>query len=164
MDVREVSRGEIKLVGLEVVGRRQELSQRVPMAWLELTRGLEAIRHKVDPALFYGVSPESDHLHGGQSGVYSYWVATEVSAFESVPATMTTLLVPAQRYAVTTCKGGAEQIEPTYIGLAQWLAASGSKTRADAYAFELYDVRRQRPTPPYERFDYDIYRPLESVA
>ncbi|WNG51610.1 GyrI-like domain-containing protein [Archangium minus] len=160
MDVREVSRGDIKLVGIKVVGRTQELSQRVPPAWLELTRKMEAIRHKVDPGLFYGVTPESDHLNDGQGGVYSYWVATEVSAFEEVPEGMTTLSVPAQRYAVATCKGGPEQIEAAYIGLAQWVAAAGRQARADAYGFELYDVRRQRPTPPYETFDYDIYKPL----
>ncbi|MGE5591708.1 MAG: GyrI-like domain-containing protein [Bacillota bacterium] len=160
MDVSLVTLDEIKLVAIKVVGRRSELSHRVPLAWLDLVNYLDAIPHKVSPDLFYGVFPESDHLNDGQNGVHTYWVGTHVNLIGEVPLGMSTLTIPAQTYVTATVQGGVEQIEATYLALGRWLKGNGRRTNPDAYGFERYDNRRQKVTPPYERFDYDIFKPL----
>lgn len=160
MNIAIVSLGELKLVAIKVVGRRSELSHRVPMAWLDLTARLEQIEHKVDTNLFYGAFPESDQIHDGQNGVYTYWVGTEVSQFATLPDGMTTLTIPAQTYVGATVTGGPEVIESTYVGIFRWLKSQDRSTNPEAYGFERYDNRRQQVTPPYERFDYDIFKPL----
>jgi len=160
MDVSLVTVDEIKLVAIKVVGRRSELSYRVPLAWLDLVNRLDAIPHKVNPDLFYGVFPESDHLSDGQNGVHTYWVCTQVSIVGEVPPDMITLTIPAQTYVTATVQGGVEQIEATYLAVGRWLKEQGRRTNPDAYGFERYDNRRQKVTPPYERFDYGIFKPL----
>jgi predicted transcriptional regulator YdeE len=155
-----VHKGEMKLVGIKVVGRRSELSHRVPMAWLELVAKLGAVENKVGPELFYGVFPESDQLNDGVGGVYTYWVATEVSAFSAVPEGMDTMTIPAGRYALGTVEGAAQQIESAYVNLYGSIREQALPIHAEGYGFELYDAKRQAPTPPYERFDFDIYVPL----
>ena len=155
-----LSKGAMKLVGIKVVGRRSELSHRAPMAWLELKANLGGIGNHSNPDLFYGVFPQSDHLTDGVNGVHTYWVAVEVSDFGAVPAGMTTLTIPAQTYMMTTAKGPVQAIESAYMGLYGHLSELGRKTDANGYGFELYDQRRQAPTPPYEQFDYDIFVPL----
>ncbi|HWI61139.1 MAG TPA: GyrI-like domain-containing protein [Symbiobacteriaceae bacterium] len=161
MEASLVTLNEIKLVAMKVVGRRSELSHRVPPAWLELVRRMNEIPDKVDPHLFYGVFPEADHLQGGQNGVFTYWVGTEVTEFGPVPSGMTTLTLPGQTYAMATVRGGAEQIDPIYIGLGGWIGEQGRATNPEGFGFERYDSRRQPVTPPYERFDYDIFKPLQ---
>ncbi|HYG57279.1 MAG TPA: GyrI-like domain-containing protein, partial [Symbiobacteriaceae bacterium] len=151
---------ELKLVAIKVVGRRSELSQLVPPAWVDLVGRMDHIAHKVNPELFYGVFPESDQLNDGENGVYTYWVGTEVSQFADLPAGMTALTLPARTYATATVRGGAGEIERTYIDLFHSIREQGLATDPAAYGFERYDSRRQRVTPPYERFDYDIFKPL----
>lgn len=160
MDISVVSRGEIRLVGIKVVGRRSELSHRVPMAWLELVARLDAIPHTVDRDVFHGVFPESDHLRASADGVYTYRVCTEVSDFGPLPEGLHTLVLPARTYATARVHGTAEAIEATYLGLARWIEEQGRRTHDEAQCLERYDQRRQKVTPPYERFDYDIFKPL----
>ena len=155
-----VNKGEIKLAGIKVVGRRSELSHRVPLAWLELKANLGAVENHVNPDLFYGVFPQSHHQNDGVGGVHTYWVGVEVSAFGAVPASLTTLTIPAQTYLMTTAKGQADAIEAAYTGLYGHVRDLGRKTDPNGFGFELYDQRRQPPTPPYEQFDFDIFLPL----
>jgi predicted transcriptional regulator YdeE len=160
MHPRIVSLPELKLVAIKVVGRPSELSHRVPLAWLDLTNRLDQIPHKLDPALFYGVFPESDHLNDGVNGVHTYWVGTAVSAYDELPDGMGALTLPAQTNAVATVAGDRTEIQSTYLGLFRWLKEQNRPTQADGFGFELYDSARQSVVPPYERFDYDIYKPL----
>ncbi|MBZ4416639.1 GyrI-like domain-containing protein [Myxococcus sp. RHSTA-1-4] len=160
MNVSIVSRGEIKLVGIKVVGRRSELSHRVPFAWTELVKRLDSIPHRVEPDVFYGCFPESEHLRASADGVHTYQVCTEVSGFGPTPEGLHTLVLPARTYATARVQGTAEAIDATYIGLARWLEEQGRRTHAQAHGFERYDQRRQKVTPPYERFDYDLFKPL----
>jgi predicted transcriptional regulator YdeE len=160
MAISVVTLDEIKLVAIKVVGRRSELSHRVPMAWLELVNRLDAIPHKVDPDLFYDAYPEVEHLTDGGDGVHTQYVGTAVSAFGDVPEGMVTLTIPARTYVTATVRGGADQIDRTYLAIGQWLREHGRRTDPDAFGFERYDNRRQKVTPPYERFDYDIFKPL----
>jgi predicted transcriptional regulator YdeE len=162
MNVSVVSLGEIRLVGLKVVGRRSELSHRVPMAWLELVSRLESIPHVVDRDVFHGAFLEGDHLGASADGVYTYWACTEVRGAETPPDGLLSLVLPARTYATAHVQGTAAAIDATYVALAQWLEAQGRRTDADAYGLERYDQRKQRVTPPYERFDYDILKPLSA--
>lgn len=150
----------LKIVAIKVVGRHSELSHRVPIAWLDLTNRLDQIPHKVDPTVFYGLFPESDQLNDGQNGVFTYWVGTAVSESADLPEGMVTLTVPEQRYAVATVKGDKEAITQTYMGLFGWLKEQRLQTAPTSLGFERYDTARQAVVPPYDRFDYDIYKPL----
>lgn len=160
MNVSVVSREEIKLVGLKVVGRRSELSHRVPLAWTELIARLPSIPNIVNREVFHGVSPESDFLRGHSDGVHTYSVCVEVATLDSVPEGMSPWVLPPREYAMSRVQGDASAIDAAYLGLARWMAETGRKTDAQAYSLERYDVTRQRVTPPYERFDYDILKPL----
>lgn len=150
----------MKIVAIKVVGRHSELSHRVPIAWLDLTNRREQIPHKIDPTLFYGLFPESDQLNDGQNGVFTYWVGTAVSEFGHLPEGMVSLTLPEQRYVVATVKGAKEAITQTYISLFGWLKEQRQQTAADRLGFELYNTARMPVVPPYDQFDYDIYKPL----
>lgn len=158
MDVETVDRSEMKLVGLLVVGRRQELSQRVPLAWLDLVEALGDIDHRVNEGVFYGVFLESDH---GGDGNYRYWVMTEVASFGARPDHMVELTIPGGAFATVPIVGSREKIDEAYMALGRSLYRGGNLPAAP-WGFERYDVRRQAPTPPYERFDYDLFRPMPS--
>lgn len=155
-----VALGELKLVAIKVVGRRSELSERVPVAWVDLVNRLDAIAHKVDPDLFYGIFPEAHQANDGENGIHTYWVGTEVSQFGTLLPGMESLTIPAQSYAMATVRGGHDQIVTTYTELFGQLRAQGLATNLGSYGFERYDQRRAPVTPPYERFDYDIFKPL----
>ncbi|XXF77026.1 GyrI-like domain-containing protein [Myxococcaceae bacterium GXIMD 01537] len=159
MQVSVVSRKEMKFVGLKVEGPFSELGERVPQAWKALVERLPAIPHQVEPGVFHGVCPERNHLGDGD-GVYTYWVGAQVSAFGELSGGLVALTVPARTYATARVDGGAEAVDATYLGLARWVSEQGRLTDADAYALERFDERRQKVTPPYERFDYDVLRPL----
>lgn len=160
MDVSLVSQEPLKLVALKVVGRRSELSHRVPMAWIELLKRLGEIPHRVGEGVFYGAFPESDHLNDGAHGVYTYYVATEVSALGAVPEGFSELRISAQRCATTRVQGGPEAIDAAYMGLFRWLGEQGLQSDPEAWGLERYDQRLQKVTPPYERFDYEIFKPV----
>lgn len=160
MEISLVTLDEIKIVAIKVVGRRSELSHRVPMAWLDLVNRLDMIPNKVNPDLFYDAYPETDHLTDGVNGIHTNYVGTQVSDFSDLPAGMVSLTIPARTYATVTVRGGADQIYPTYLSVSQWLREHGRRTDPEAFGFERYDNRRQRVTPPYDRFDYDIFKPL----
>jgi len=57
-------------------------------------------------------------------------------------------------------RGTAEALDAAYMGLSRWLQAQGRRSAPGAFVLERYDQRRQRVTPPYERFDDDLLTPL----
>ncbi len=160
MECTVVTRPEMKLVGIKVVGRLQEFSHRVPLAWNDLMGALGRISHIASSELFYGVYPESDHHTDGVNGVHTYWVCVEVSELGDVPEGFTTLTIPGGDFAMTTVRGQASEIISAYQRLTGWAKLQGMELDQQDYGFELYDVRRQKPTPPYSEFDFDIYKPL----
>ncbi|WP_141593084.1 GyrI-like domain-containing protein [Myxococcus sp. AB056] len=160
MNVSIVSRGEIKLVGIKVVGRRSELSHRVPLAWLELLSRLDGLSGVVDRDVFHGCVPGSDHEQPGDDPVYQYWVTTEVQRLDAVPEALKALTIPARDYAMTPVQGTADAINAAYGRLANWIQSAGRRSDPAAYVLERYDQRRQPVTPPYERFDYELLTPL----
>ena len=63
----------LRLVGLRCFGRREELPGRVAPAWRTLAERAPEIVGRLDPELFYGVSPEAQHFAPPPDGVYIYW-------------------------------------------------------------------------------------------
>lgn len=147
-----VEAGGLTLAGIRVVGRRSELAHRAPMAWLELTRRLaELPGARTDR--FYGVFRDEDH---GDAGTYRYHVCVEAQG--ALPEGFVALEIPRGRFAKATVRGGPEAIEAAYLSLARGIAERGGP--GEGYGYELYEASRQSVTPPYERFDYDVFRPL----
>ncbi|MCP3062536.1 GyrI-like domain-containing protein [Myxococcus sp. K38C18041901] len=160
MNISIVSLDGLQLVGLKVVGRRSELSHRVPLAWTELVARLDSVPNAVNPDVLYGVFPESDHLKESVDGVYTYSVCVQVSHLGPVPEGMSARELPPREYAMATALGDASAIGAAYMGLAKWEEEQERKTDVGAECIERYERRRQWVLPPYERFDYDILRPL----
>jgi predicted transcriptional regulator YdeE len=119
------------------------------------------IANRVDENVYYGVFVDADHAGDGH---YRYWVATEVSSFGDRPEQLVELTIPAGTYAMVRVEGGPERIDEGYMALARAIGAATGSASVTRYGFERYDVRRQAPTPPYERFDYDVYRPIAATV
>lgn len=156
---------ELVVVALKVTGTFERLQERVPSAWLALMARLPEIGHRMEAEVFHGVSLQTEESPGME---YTYWVGTQVSECPRVPSGMELLRVPAASHATTRVVGTHEAIAPAYLALFDWERTSGQRFgvhgMADgpgvAYSLERYDSRRQRVTPPYERFDYDIFKML----
>lgn len=147
-------------MGIKVVGRRSELSHRVPLAWLEHLSRLDELPGVVDRDVFHGCVPGSDHEQPGDDPVYQYWATTEVRVLDGVPEGLKALTIPARDYAMTPVQGTADAINAAYGRLANWLQSEGRRSAPAAYVLERYGQRRQPVTPPYERFDYELLTPL----
>jgi len=160
MSAEQVRMGVMKLVGIRVAGTREELSERVPKAWRELVKRLSEIENVVDPGTFLGVVPEADQHRLAGEGTYTYLCCTRVRSGKSVPKGMESLIVPAQRYAQVTVRGGAPELTKAYIALAHFFAESGSTPNKRAFGLERFEEKRQSVLQPYGRFDYDVLRPL----
>jgi predicted transcriptional regulator YdeE len=160
MAATSVRMGVMKLVGIRVTGSREELAERAPKAWQELVRRIDEIEGVVDPGVFYGVVPEADHHRLAGEGTYTYLCCTRVRSGQRVPKGMESLIIPTQRYAQATVRGGAAEIPKTYLELARFFAESGSAPNKKAFGLERFEEKRQSVLPPYVRFDYDVLRPL----
>lgn len=150
----------LRLVGLRAFGRLEELPVRVPPAWRELATRAPAIAGRLEPGIFYGAMPEAHHLGAPLDGVYIYWVAVRIAPDAPFPKGLGQLLIPAGRYAQATVAGTADQIDPTYLGLAGWMTGNGLTPVPDRWALERYDEARMSVVPPYERFNYEVLRPI----
>ena len=90
----------LRLVGLRCFGRQDELAGRVAPAWRELAQRAPEIAGRLEPELFYGVSPEAQHLAPPPDGVYIYWAALRIAPSAPFPKGLGQLLIPAGRYVV----------------------------------------------------------------
>ena len=160
MAATQVRIGVMKLIGIRVTGTREELAVRVPKAWRELVSRLGEIDGVVDPGTFFGVVPEADLHKLEGAGTYTYLCCTRVRSGQRVPKGMESLIIPTQRYAQATVRGGAAEIPKTYLELARYFAESGSVPNKKAFGLERFEEKRQSVLPPYVRFDYDVLRPL----
>lgn len=101
----------------------------------------------------YGVGANFD-----DEGAFDYIAGVEVSRFEDLPAELTSIRLPARRYAVFTHKGHVSSIPATMRAIWQdWVSKSGHKF-ADAPFFERYD---QRFDPKTGDGEFEIWMPLE---
>ena len=89
----------LRLVGLRCFGRREELPGRVAPAWRTLAERAPEIVGRLDPELFYGVSPEAPPLAPPPDGVYIYWACLRIAPAAPFPKGFGQLLIPAGRYA-----------------------------------------------------------------
>jgi len=83
-----------------------------------------------------------------------------VRSGRSVPKGMESLIVPAQRYAQATVRGGAAEVTKAYIELARFFAENAATPNKKAFGLERFEEKRQSVLAPYGRFDYDVLRPL----
>lgn len=90
---------------------------------------------------------------------FDYISGVEVSSFDDLPSELTSIRVPARRYAVFTHKGHVSSIPATMSAIwTHWLPSSGHKF-ADAPFFERYDERFNTATGNGE---VELWLPLES--
>lgn len=90
----------LRLVGLRCFGRKEELAGRVAPAWRELITRAPEIAGRLEPELFYGVSPEAQHLAPPPDGVYIYWACVRIAPNAPFPKGLGQLLIPAGQYVV----------------------------------------------------------------
>jgi predicted transcriptional regulator YdeE len=160
MSASMVRLGVMKLIGIRVTGSREELAERVPKAWRELVSRLDEIEGVVDPGTFFGVVPEAEYHRLAGVGSCTYLCCARVRSGRTVPKGMESLIVPAQRYAQASVRGGAAEVTKAYIELARFLAESGSSLNKRANGLERFEEKRRSVLAPYGQFDYDILRPL----
>jgi AraC family transcriptional regulator len=102
----------------------------------------------------YGVGANFD-----DEGAFDYIAGVEVSRFDDLPSELTSIRLPARRYAVFTHKGHVSSIPATMRTIWQeWLPKSGHRF-ADAPFFERYD---QRFDPQSGDGELELWIPLES--
>ena len=160
MSAEQVRMGVMKLIGIRSSGSREELAARVPKAWRELASRLGEIENVVDPGVFYGVVPEADHHKLEGQGSYTYLCCARVRSGRSVPKGMESLIVPAQRYAQVTVRGGTTELTKATIELARFFAQNALTPNKKAFGLERFDQKRQSVLAPPGRYDYDVLRPL----
>jgi predicted transcriptional regulator YdeE len=160
MSATQVRLGVMKLIGIRVTGSREDLAANVPKAWRELASRLAEIENVVDPGSYFGVVPEADyHKLAGESS-YTYLCCARVRSGRTVPKGMESLIVPAQRYAQATVRGGGGEVTKAYIELARFFAENAAAPNKKAFGLERFEEKRQSVLAPYGRFDYDVLRPL----
>jgi predicted transcriptional regulator YdeE len=96
----------LRLVGLRCFGRKEELPGRVAPAWRELIQRAPEIVGRLDPELYYGVTPEAQHLAPPPDGVYIYWACVRIAPNAPFPKGLGQLLIPAGRYLVAGPEAG----------------------------------------------------------
>ena len=104
--------------------------------------------------------PEADHHKLAGENTYTYLCCARVRSGRSVPKGMESLIVPAQRYAQATVRGGAAEVTKAYIELARFFAENAATPNKKAFGLERFEEKRQSVLAPYGRFDYDVLRPL----
>ena len=90
----------LRLVGLRCFGRTAELPGRVAPAWRELAQRAPDLVGRLEPELFYGVSPEAQQLAPPPDGVHIYWACVRIAPNAPFPKGLGQLLIPAGRYVV----------------------------------------------------------------
>jgi len=160
MAATQVRIGVMKLIGIRVTGSREELAERVPKAWRELVSRIGEIEGVVDPGTYFGVVPEADHHKLAGVGTYTYLCCTRVRSGKSVPKGMESLIVPAQRYAEATVRGGNTATTQATLELARFFAENAVAPNKKAFGLERFEEKRQSVLAPHGRFDYDVLRPL----
>ena len=160
MSATQVRLGVMKLIGIRVTGSREDLEAKVPKAWRELSSRIGEIEGVVDPGVFLGVIPEADHQKLAGESTYTYLCCARVRSGRTVPKGMESLIVPAQRYAQVTVRGGAAEVTKAAIELARFFAENAAVPNKKAFGLERFEEKRQSVLAPYGRFDYDVLRPL----
>lgn len=129
--VKEI--GELKLVGYRVLSEG-EYALDIPRASRLLGSRLNEIKNVINPDIQYGafiVDTDSEDEDG-------YWVGVAVEELEDIPAGMTGLTIPLQRYASAKYKGSNQDIFDAYEELHQWALQQGYKRLTDKWHIEIF--------------------------
>lgn len=108
---------ELKLVGFRILCPGDQYIVEIPKASLRLSERIREIKHITDRIHQYGAFVVANDC-ADEDG---YWICVEVNEYEDVPADMTTLTVPAQKYAVIRHTGSNDTIVDSYNELHKWI-------------------------------------------
>ncbi len=154
--------GEIKVIGLtakfiSVMSPEKNNMVVIPALWGKYAKRATEIKSRkswVDMGVCI-CQPENERSHPDEC---LYMAATEVTDTTDVPEGMTSMIIPAGKYAMFTHKGAVSKIGLTvsYI-YGSWLPKSGQKLR-EAADLEMYDSRFN---PDSDEFELSLYIPIE---
>lgn len=123
----------------------------IPAMWQRFIPREHEIEGKLQPAVSYGICVPGGNEH------FTYVAGFETNG-EAVPAGMTKVAVPAQRYAVFTHKGTIARLSETYeLIYSRWLPLQGLEP-APGIDYERYDERFSGSED--EGAELDIYIPI----
>lgn len=146
-----VDRGPFLLAGLLEHYKDGDMSA-IPNQWQRFAPWLGHIPGQVAPVT-YGVV-----CNGDDDGVTDYFTATEVSDFGDLPAELSRMRMPAQRYAVFSHAGHISEIQSVWRTIwAEWVPQQ-VKTLADAPFFERYP---ETFDPVSGTGGFEIWLPIE---
>lgn len=105
-----------------------------------------------------------------ETEVIMLWVGVEVASFDSLPEGLTTITIPARKFAKVSVKGDRNRMNETYDYLSEWFR-TGPYERDMSEGSLGYERNRIQPVNPFEipadkisYFEYDIYAPIKEVA
>jgi len=112
-----------------------ETCHEIPAQWQRFVPYIGNLPGQVG-TIAYGVRKDSD-----EAGNLDYLCGVEVSSFDEVPEGLSTVRIPARRYAVFRHRDHVSTIRETHAAIwTAWLPGSGHDV-ADAPDFERYDDR-----------------------
>jgi predicted transcriptional regulator YdeE len=130
MQVKIEKKPAFTVAGMEYVGKNE--NQEIAAMWANDWPHINALPHKADPDVCYGVCGDMD-----EDNSFRYVAGFEVSQTKDLPTGMVSWEIPAQTYAVFPCT--LETIHKTYeYAHGTWMPENDYK-RADGPDFELYD-------------------------
>lgn len=136
------------------IGERHKMAgaPAIPLQWSRMVPFLGTLPTE-KYGLTYGVCANPD-----DDGAFDYIAGVEVERFGDLPPELTSIRLPARRYAVFTHEGHVSALPQTFNAIwAHWLPASGEKP-ADAPTFERYDDRFD---PQTGQGVVEVWLPLE---
>lgn len=138
------------VIGMEAIFREDE--DGYAQLWQRFIPREHEVTGKIDPAVSYGVCiPQAD-------GTLRYITGFEVSEDTIVPEAMTRFQVPAQRYAVFTHTGTAQQISTSFQVIHDHLLADHGLQAEHGVDLERYDARFDDPFDPASQME--LYIPV----
>lgn len=160
MEPKIVNMGEVKVVGIQVVGSPQ--TGEFGRVWPQLFQRSKEIERKavvaVEENVSYGVQSYDKELM--KKGVWKYTAAVEIAEGAATPEGMAQLTLPAYQYAVFEYRGAVGSKLGELFGYIyrEWLPKSGYIVAAP-FDFELYDQRFKGPLD--ESSILEIYVPVK---
>ncbi|WLD92304.1 GyrI-like domain-containing protein [Alkalihalobacillus sp. AL-G] len=142
--------GEVKIVGFRVVCADERYIEEIPKAAKVLKERTVEIENVTNSGQQIGAfvveesSPEQD----------GYWIGVQVSEYKDIPENMTTLTIPAQRYATILHIGPNNLMRNSYAQLHQWIEEKGYIRSNTSWNLELYQKENDPENLRVELFNY----------
>jgi predicted transcriptional regulator YdeE len=133
-DIRFNELEELLLVGFRVEGPQElQYTDAIPHAAHELKQRFAEISHTIDSYPMIGVF-KSGECSDDEVG---YWVCVRVSQLGSIPEGMSTLIIPAQKYAVNWFYGHRSETNKTYAKMHNLIHDAALQLNTPAWNLEL---------------------------